>query len=153
MTKTEIAKALRTIAQHLTEEASLRSHSIEDSYGQEVLCEVAAASANEINSLILKFNAGKMPRKAPVRKQSTTVFYVEETFGYEASYDNNYEASWEDKPLKKKLTTTLGWQRNFDYYRNSPTQPIDLKVFNSNKKLIARFRRDLDLTVTHNKGR
>ena len=59
MTKTEIAKALRTIAMHLTQEAAHRAVHIEDSYGQEILLSVAADSANEINDLISKFNKGR----------------------------------------------------------------------------------------------
>ena len=59
MTKTEISKALRTIARHLTQEAAQRAVHIEDSYGQEILLSVAADSANEINELILKFNKGR----------------------------------------------------------------------------------------------
>lgn len=152
MTKTEIAKALRTIALHLTQEASLRTHSIEDSHAQEVLCEVAAATANEINSLILKFNAGKMPRKTPVRNKSTTVFYVE-SFTGNYSYEEEWQG-WDEKPMKKKFKTVHGWQKDYDFMvRYYPESALDFKVFDNKKKLIARFRRDENGTITHNKGR
>ena len=151
MTKTEIAKRLREISDNLLEaRLDLRGRS-EDKLLE--LLDASIEAEEAIKDLMLDANAGKMPRKTPVRNKSNQVFYIEKTFGNTGEWSENVDPSWDEKLLKSKLTTAAGWQRIFDHYRNSPEQPIDLKVFDVNKKPIARFRRDLDLAITHNEGR
>lgn len=123
MTKTDIAKALQKISQHLDEEANV------------------AEAVDAITALILKFNSGKMPRKTPSRNKSTLVFHIEEIF------------EWDSKPSKRTVTTVQGWQRAFDDNSENYEQIVDFKVFDANRKLIAHFCRDQEFVVTVNKGR
>jgi len=79
MTKTEIAKRLREISDNLLEaRLDLRGRS-EDKLLE--LLDASIEAEEAIKDLMLDANAGKMPRKTPVRNKSNQVFYIEKTLG------------------------------------------------------------------------
>lgn len=147
MTKTEIAKRLREIADNLElARRDLRGRS-EDKVLD--LLDASIEAESEITDLILKFNAGKLPHKTPVRNKSKDVFYIEVLQG------DTYRgvATWDDRPLKKKLTTTRGWQKEFDYWETQEWAACMLTVFDANKNVIAQLCRDFDGEITKKTGR